>query len=193
MGQVYIENKTFEAENFTLKPLLKGEYEKCVFRNCDLSNAGLSEFQFNNCEFIGCNLSLANLIKTEFREVKFKKCKMLGLHFDTCNQFGLSFRFEDCALNYSLFYKTKIKQTIFKNTQLQEVDFSECDLTGSIFDECDFTRATFEHTTLVKTDFRTSYNFSIDPEINLLRKAKFSLLNVSGLLDKYDIEIENEE
>lgn len=193
MGQVYHENKTFEAENFTLHALLKGEYENCRFSNCDLSNADLSEFQFNNCEFVGCNLSLAKLIKTEFREAKFRKCKMLGLHFDTCNQFGLSFSFEDCALNYSLFYKTKIKQTVFKNTQLQEVDFSECDLTGAIFDECDFSRATFDHTTLVKADFRTSYNFSIDPESNLIRKAKFSLLNVSGLLEKYDIEIDIEE
>jgi len=70
------------------------------------------------------------------------------------------------------------------------VDFSECDLTGAIFDECDLSRATFDRTTLVKVNFRTSYNFSIDPEINLLKKAKFSLTNISGLLDKYDIEID---
>ena len=115
---------------------------------------------------------------------------MSGLRFDTCNDFGLSFSFENCLLNHSTFYKTKIKKTLFKNSQLNEADFSECDLTGSLFDNCDLTRAIFVNSILEKADFRTSYNFSIDPGINRIKKAKFSLTTVSGLLDKYDIEID---
>ena len=30
----------------------------------------------------------------------------------------------------------------------------------------------------------------IDPEINRIKKAKFSLTTISGLLDKYEIEID---
>lgn len=41
-----------------------------------------------------------------------------------------------------------------------------------------------------KADFRTSYNFSIDPDVNRIKKAKFSLDGVRGLLDKYDIQID---
>ena len=115
---------------------------------------------------------------------------MLGLHFENCNQFGLSFNFENCTLNHSSFYKTKIKKTVFKNTQLKETDFTECDLTNSVFDHCDLTGAKFENTVLEKTDFRTSFNYSIDPEINKIKKARFALAGIQGLLDKYDIIID---
>jgi uncharacterized protein YjbI with pentapeptide repeats len=85
----------------------------------------------------------------------------------------------------------KIKKTIFKNSQLQEVDFAQADLSQAIFENCNLAQASFDHTILEKTDFRTAYNYSIDPEINRIKKAKFSVLGLSGLLDKYDIDIEN--
>ena len=116
---------------------------------------------------------------------------MLGLHFNNCNVFGLAFSFENCILNHSSFYKVKIKKTTFKNTQLQEADFTECDLTGSLFDNCDLSRATFDNTIIEKSDFHTSYNYSIDPEINRIKKARFSIYGLSGLLEKYDIKIDS--
>ncbi len=51
-------------------------------------------------------------------------------------------------------------------------------------------RTLFENTILDKTDFRTAYNFSIDPSINRMKKARFSVSGLPGLLSKYDIEIE---
>lgn len=30
-----IEDQTFEKINYTISPLLKGEYENCQFNNCD--------------------------------------------------------------------------------------------------------------------------------------------------------------
>jgi fluoroquinolone resistance protein len=193
MDQVYIEDKTFKNYDFTKTPLVKGEYEKCVFKDCSFSETDLSEYRFGDCEFIGCNLSLVKLIKTVFCDVKFTDCKMLGLHFDKCSDFGLSFLFNNCILNYSSFYKTKIKKTVFKNSQLQEADFTECDMTGSVFDNCDLSRAAFAGTNLEKVDFRTALNYSIDPEINRIKKAKFSFPGVTGLLDKYDIVIEADQ
>ena len=97
---------------------------------------------------------------------------------------------DDCQLNHSSFYKTKIKKTLFKNSELQEVDFVESDLTGVVFTNCNLAKAVFDNTTLEKTDFRTAYNYSIDPETNRMKKARFSLLGIPGLLNKYDIEIE---
>jgi uncharacterized protein YjbI with pentapeptide repeats len=84
----------------------------------------------------------------------------------------------------------KVKSTLFKNSQLNETDFSECDLTGSVFDNCDMAGATFDNSNLEKVDFTTAFNFSIDPEINRIKKAKFSLAGVLGLLNKYDIIVE---
>ena len=83
-----------------------------------------------------------------------------------------------------------IKKTTFKNSQLQEVDFTESELSYSVFDYCDLTRATFYNTNIEKADFRTSNNYSIDPENNQIKKARFSLPAAAGLLDKYDIEID---
>lgn len=73
---------------------------------------------------------------------------------------------------------------------LEEVDFSEAELTGSQFTECDFRGAMFDQTNLEKADFRSSINYSIDPEANRIRKSKFSREGAMGLLAKYDILIE---
>lgn len=186
----FITDQTFDKNDFKLLPLIKGEYENCVFRNCDFSGADLSGAVFLDCEFVSCNLSLVKLAKTAFRDVKFKDCKMLGLHFENCNDFGLAFSVDGCSLNHSSFYKRKLKNIILKNAQLQESDFTECDLTAAVFDNCDLTGATFDRTILEKADFRTSYNYSIDPEINQIKKAKFSLSQIAGLLTKYTIEID---
>ncbi len=115
---------------------------------------------------------------------------MLGLHFEHCNEFGLSFGFEHYILDHSSFYRLKIKRTVFKNTRLQWVDFAECDLTGVLFDHCDLSRTTFENTNLEKADFSTAYNYSLNPEVNRIKRAKFALAGIPGLLDKYDIEID---
>jgi len=114
---------------------------------------------------------------------------MLGLNFEDCNEFALEISFENCVLNHSIFYKTKLKHTNFKNSQLHETDFSECDLSHSIFNNCDLTRATFQNTILENANFKTAYNFEIDPESNKIKKAKFSIENILGLLAKYDIKV----
>ena len=183
-------NKIFDRIDFKKKPLLKGDYENCKFNNCDLADTDLSEIKFIECEFTNCNLSLVKLSKTVFRDVQFITCKMLGLPFSDCSEFGLSFSFDNCNLGHSSFYKTKIKKTLFRNSHINEVDFTDCDLAHSSFENCNLAKARFENTILEKVDFRTSYNYSIDPEINRVKKAKFSLTQVGGLLDKYDIDID---
>jgi fluoroquinolone resistance protein len=198
MQQIFIEEKTFDKIDFTQNLLGKGEYESCTFLNCNFSYADLSELKFLECEFSGCNLSLAKLTQTALKDIKFKNCKMLGLNFGDCNEFGFAVNFDTCILDRSSFVdptaslkkRVKLKQTVFKNSQLYEVDFTECDLGSARFDNCDLTGAIFKNTILEKADFRTAINYSIDPEINRIKKAKFSQSGIAGLLDKYDIEIE---
>lgn len=183
----YLVDKTLDP----LEPLIKGEYEDCRFNGFNFSEYDLSEYKFIACTFNACNFSLTKLNKTVFRDAIFKDCKMLGLRFDSCNSFGLSFHFENCQLNHSSFYKTKIKKTVFKNCQLQETDFAEADLTSAVFDNCDLNAAIFDQTILEKADFRSAFHYSIDPELNKIKQAKFSLAGISGLLNKYDLELEN--
>jgi len=107
-----------------------------------------------------------------------------------CNNFGFSFSFENCQLDYASFYKLKIKKTVFSKSQFKEADFTECDLNHAVFDDCNLLLARFDHNNLEWADFRTSYNFLIDPGINRVKKAKFSLSGIAGLLEKFDIVIE---
>lgn len=190
MSRALTENKIYDQINFQQIPLVKGEYENCRFINCDLSNINLSESIFIDCSFVSCNLSLIKLGDTVFRDVHFNECKMLGLHLEDCNEFGLMFSFEKCSLNHSSFFQTKIRKTIFTDCQLQETDFTEADISGCVFKDCDLLKAKFEHTIMEKTDFRSAYNYSIDPEMNKIKKAMFSQAGIKGLLDKYDIKIE---
>lgn len=186
----YIQDKTFEKEDFSHFVLPYTEYDNCTFTGCNFERADLSAIKFIDCLFNECNVSLSKATGTAFRNVRFISCKMLGLRLDECNDFGLELSFDACQLKHSSFYGLKLKKTVFKNTQLEEVDFSECDLTEAVFNQCDLKGAVFHRTVLIKTDFRTSDHYSFDPELNKIKKAKFSVPGVLGLLSKYDILIE---
>lgn len=181
-------SKTFERTAAST-PLQKGEYEHCTFKQCDFSNQDISHYKFIECTFRGCNLSLLKLSKTSFQDTHFHECKMLGLRFDQCHNFALSFTFDTCILQDASFFRLKLKKTAFRNCQLHHADFAECDLTEALFDTCDLRDAVFENTILEKADFTTSFNYNIDPEHNRVRKAMFSQNGLHGLLLKYDITI----
>jgi fluoroquinolone resistance protein len=189
MEKAYIEEKQFEKTDFTEVPLAIGEYERCHFNGCDFT-ADLSYIHFTECVFTGCNLSMAKLHQTALRDVQFIECKLVGLHFENCNEFLFAIEADNCVLNLSSFYQRKIKKTIFKNSSLHEVDFTEADLTGSVFDNCDLANAIFQQSIIEKADFRSAYHYSINPDKNRIKKARFSMAGIAGLLDQYDIEIE---
>ena len=190
MQQKYFYEKIFNKIDFTKTPVPKGEYEECTFSNCDFSSADLSEIKFIETEFIDCNLSNAQLYKTAYQEVHFNGCKMLGLQWEACNGFGFAAHFDSCQLNHSSFYKVKLNRSSFVNSKLIGVDFTEADLKGVKLVKCELLNAVFENTILEKADFSGSVNYSIDPEMNKIRGAKFSLPEVVGLLNKYGIKID---
>lgn len=175
----------YAAEKFT-----KGEYENCAFHNCNFTGVDLSNINFIECTFENCNFSLAKVINTGFREVTFTGCKLLGMRFEDCNDFLFFVNFSDCLLNLSSFFKKKLKNTSFKNCSMREVYFSNCDLSSALFQNCDLRGAVFDKTILEKADFRTAFNYSIAPDNNKIKKAKFSRDGVVGLLDRYNIEID---
>ncbi len=190
MSNTYFEDKIFEAINFSEDGMIKGEYEACTFINCNFSTMGLDDIQFIDCLFRNCDLSMVKMAKTVLNNAKFSHCKMLGINFENCSEFLFLPAFEDCTLNFSSFYKRSLKNASFKNCSLQEVDFTEADLHGLVLDNCELMGAKFENTLLEKADLRTSRQYSIDPEKNRIKKAKFSMDGIAGLLDKYDILIQ---
>ena len=192
MQEVFKEEEFFEKLNFSKQPLLRGDYEACSFSHCDFSNAVLAEIRFIECEFTDCNFSSANLNNTSFQDARFQDCKMLGLLFDKCNDFGFAVNFENCQLDHSGFYQLRLTDTIFLNCRLRAVDFTEADLTNAVFDQCDLSESIFENTVLEKANFSSARNYSIDPDKNRLKGAKFSVPEVLTLLHKYKLQIETE-
>jgi fluoroquinolone resistance protein len=189
MQKQVTEGKTFDKQDFTGIPFGKGEYEKCTFTSCRMAGADLSGIQFSECIFTDCDWSNANIRKTSLRDVQFHTCKLLGLHFQHCEKFLFSPSFENCVLDLSSFYKMNLKKGKFVSCRFQETDFTECDLHSALFRNCDLGRAVFFHTILEKADLSTSWNYTLDPEENKIKKAKFSREGLAGLLDKYELEI----
>ena len=185
-----VEDQTFKGINYTDTGFPSGDYEQCWFVNCNFANVDLSGINFIDCSFEECDLSMAKVKKTALKTVTFKGCKMLGINVGECMTFLLQLHFENCLLNHASFYQLKLKGIKFKNCKLIGVDFVVTDLTQALFENCDLTDAVFEKTLLEKADLRTAFNYTIDPELNEIKAARFSLQGLPGLLNKYRIVVE---
>jgi fluoroquinolone resistance protein len=181
-----IDNQQYEK----LDSLPHGEYANCSFKQCSFSEQDFSNYTFLECTFEHCDLSSVQVKNTALKDVTFLHCKLLGINFSEANPFLLSLHFEYSMLNYASFYWLNLKKIQIKKCLLEEVDFAEANLTGAKFIECDFRGALFDQTNLEKADLSTSTNYTLNPEANRIRKARFSREGAMGLLAKYDIIIE---
>ena len=190
MSEFFQEDKEYKGVNFTETPLTKGAYENCTFKHCVFTSTNLSKFIFVECQFIECDISMAILFGATLQDISFTGCKLMGLHFEHCSDLMFSVSFNKCDLKLSSFYQCSLKGTSFLDCKLQETDFTESELKESILSGCDLSGAIFAQTNLEGVDFRSSLNYSIDPQLNRIKKARFSVDGVFGLLDKHDIIID---
>ncbi len=186
----YFEGQTFSSLRQFPPAQEQAVFSSCVFRQSRLQGATLKSFSFEDCLFEDCDLSLADVRGTAFKQVRFERCKLEGINFFDCCRTVLSMRFAGCDLRCASFAGVALRKTEFIDCSLRETVFTKADLAGSSFVRCDLARAVFLHTNLEKTDFTTAYNFTLDPDANRLRKARFSVYGLPGLLEKYGIETE---
>ncbi len=185
----YISDQTFDHQDFTISAIAHREFESCTFRNCNFSGCDLSKLRFISGEFVDCNLSNIIVHDTAFQDVMFKHCKMLGIHFPSCNTFNLSMQFEDCVLSHSIFFQMNLSKCSFFASLLDDVDFTESNLSKVSLKECNLVNAVFDSTNLTAADLQHSIHYTIDPDNNNIKGAKFSLPDVMRLLDKYGVII----
>ncbi|EGV42368.2 pentapeptide repeat-containing protein [Bizionia argentinensis JUB59] len=190
MNQPFICDQTFEKQNYTQKLLPKGEYDNCQFIDCDFSEVFLSSTSFMECEFINCNLSSAKVKGVMFKDVSFVECKLLGVLFQECNPFLFSISAKHSNFSYASFYAMKLTSMTFESCNLDHVDFTNANASKVKFIECSLSHAIFKNTNLEKTDLQTATNFSIQPEQNNIKQAKFSTMGALLLLNHYQITIE---
>ncbi len=190
MSQKYIDDQLFKGTNFQEKKLEKGNYENCQFIDCVFAEIKLNFINFIDCQFTNCDFSNAKLTDTGLKKVQFSNCKLIGLRFDSCNDFLFEATFIDSRLDFSIFTAMNLQKCHFSGCSLQEVDFSAANLSGVKFEHSNLSRTVFEQSNLEQTDFQTATNFSIDPSINRMNQAHFSTLGLVGLLRKYNLTID---
>lgn len=184
-------DKTFEKTAYDAFGGKGDEFESCRFYGCDFTSADLGGSLFSGCRFENCNLSLAVMKATTLKDVVFTHCKLMGIDFSACNRFLFTPSFHHSMMHYTLFTELNLRKMRFEHCDLREADFSGADLSGAVFEGCDLPGTVFYRTLLEDADLSTARYYSIDPEQNRIRGARFSLPGVVGLLDKYGIRIDH--
>ena len=189
MSSDYILDEKFEDTFFLEADIKYKEYENCTFHNCDFTDCTFQTVSFIDCNFFDCNFNDTKINYVSLRGVQFTGCNFTNVNFAMTDQVIYEFHFKDCQLDYAKFYALKLKKMQFINCSMVSVDFMGSDLTEAVFDNCNLRRAVFIDTIAYKTDFSTSYDYTIDPEKNKLKKAVFSTDGLKGLLEKYNLVI----
>lgn len=188
MAEIY-EDETFVNEVYS-DGMCDLEFYDCRFDKCDFSNSIVSSCKFNECTFVDCNLSMMNPSLSVMNNVVFGNCKILGVKFNHCHDFIFEVSFKNCILDYSSFENRKMSKTCFDKCSLKSADFGGADLRQTKFIETDLSEAIFQFTNLQEADFTSAVNYTIDPDENNIKKARFSRDGIQGLLYKYNIIIE---
>jgi len=182
--------KTFDKLNLSGELIQQKIFEECIFTNCDFSECIFPKTRFVDCFFIDCNLSMVKFRNTGLQNISFRECKMLGCDFSESEPFLFEVKFESCVLDFASFADKKMPNTLFIDCTLKSSVFLKTTLNGALFQTCDLSEAVFRDTVLTEADLTSSRNYDIDPELNNIRKARFSLYGLPGLLAKYNIYIE---
>lgn len=188
MSKLFKPAETISNLNALPKNTEREDYENCEFSGCTFSD--ISNLNFINCSFKNCNLSNCKMNNVKLQEVSFSDCKLLGVNFYQAKDFAFALTCDKCIMDYASFDSKKLNKSAFKNCKMHEVNFTKTDLTKTTFSDCDLYEAIFAQTNLSGVDLTTIQNFSIDPEINNLKKAKFLSQDLERLLYKYELIIE---
>ena len=185
----YIFNQEYEGLIYQKEAVNFKEFEQCTFRNCDFTSCIFIAVTFIDCTFYNCNFDSTKVNYVAFRTVSFYKCSFREVNFAMCDKLIFEMHFTNCILDFSKFYSLKIKNNSFTNCSMIAVDFMATDVTGVVFDNCDLYRSEFNKTIANKTNFKTSFNYTIDPTSATIKKAVFSLVGSKGLLFKHHLDI----
>jgi uncharacterized protein YjbI with pentapeptide repeats len=168
-----------------------GEFFECTFTDCTFRETLFTACRFNQCTFEGCDLSMMKVKDCSFVETEFKRSKVIGVNWmeaawDTAG-FLRALSFDDCIINFSIFFGLTLKEIVIKDCIVLEADFTEADLTKADCRGTDFAKSRFMQTNLTGADFVGAKNYTIDARINTLKKTRFSLPEAENLLHSLDI------
>lgn len=176
------------------------EFSGCTFLKCSFEEVSFTACRFYDCSFKKCNLNLARIDGAVFRNTRFEDSKVIGVNWVKAawGKPGLrqpfkSIDFYKSTLNYSSFMGLSLPKIMIQKCIARDVDFSDASLKQADFSFTDFTNAVFRHTDLTEANFVGATNYFIQPALNTLKKARFSLPEAMTLLYNLDIEIQDPE
>lgn len=94
-------------------------YNKCLFKDCNLSEYLISKTYIESCEFIRCKMTNPQEFRAHLKNTVFNGCSFRGAFFA-----------------YSVFINCK-----FKNCSMVKVDMETSKYINCIFEDCDWTNA----------------------------------------------------
>jgi len=187
----YYDGARFHSIDFTEDKLADRSFEKCTFISCHFREIPLNRTVFCSCVFIECEIVLTKLNAITLNGVEFQSCKIMGVNFTDCNDFGFSPEFTKCIVNSSSFYGKSLRKRKFTGCRLIDCDFTNCDIREADYSDTTFEKVIFHNCNLEKADFRTSHGYAIDPFTNKIKKARFTLPEAQSFLSFIGVSIED--
>lgn len=170
------------------------DFENCKFIQCKFVEAVFSHTRFTDCDFTSCDLSLAKFPGCKFSEVSFKNSKLIGINWTELNwpliKLTSPLYFYSCNLSHSSFYGLELSNLLIEECKAHDIDFRDANLSHASFAESDLLNSLFLHTNLNSANFTNAINYTIDPNENRIKRARFSFPDVLTLLNYFDIIIE---
>jgi uncharacterized protein YjbI with pentapeptide repeats len=167
------------------------EFYGCQFTECSFLETTFGHCKFVDCEFADCDLSLCRVKGCTFSNTVFTKSQVVGVNWTEASwpRGGLlrGIDFFDCAISHSTFLGLSLRQISICGCVAHNADFAEADLSRATCTGTDFADSRFLQTDLTEADFAGARNYAISPNMNVLKKARFSLPEAISLLYGLDI------
>lgn len=184
-----IEDVMIARKDYTNANMQQHSFLRVIFEKCDFTKSDWRSTQFYNCTFIECNISLVNVEGCGLRNVTFEKCKIVGVNFAVCNKMLLHFDMIHCLISLCDFEKLPLQKALFIDCSCKDLHFLRTDLSGANFSNTNLLGTKFEYCNLTGADFRNARHYYINPVLNTMKNAQFSLPEVLNLLKSFDIHI----
>jgi uncharacterized protein YjbI with pentapeptide repeats len=169
------------------------EFDECRFVGCRLTESELRGCRFVDCAFEQCDLSLMHLPRSTLSACRFEDSKIIGVNWTEAawpeTRLWVPIGFERCVLNHSTFLGLNLSEVRIVRCTVHDVDFREADLTKADFTDSDLRGSHFVNTDLTGADLRSARSYRIDPRVNTLKGARFSLPEAVSLLEGLGIDL----
>lgn len=193
-GESYVD-AAFAGVDMTGQTLSGVTFDGCSFTGCTFMDTVLHHCVFTDCAFTECDLSNAKVPNARFVDARFAACKLIGIDWTvtgdgSISRLPLSVSFERCVLSYASFFGLQLRGLPLRDCTAHEADFREAILVEADCRGTDFKGSSFGHTDLSRANFTDARRYAIDPTMNTIRKARFSLPEAVSLLHAFDVVVE---